>query len=243
MGRTNGGTALLELQSHSQLPPVPKRPRLAPVRTRGRKLQRHDAALGHWLVGSHSARQACSPFRSSPSNRAGVGTPRRLIGPRSPLAKTIRSGRSRRLGIEGRGSMARLSLPGHLRSSLLSGCLPARSGPGLTGDGSIPCDAGIPGPPYGLLPPIEKAPLCRCSPLQPHRGHGVVVLFLRGSLPPCSPSGRKGGLVFFETPMAAAADSRTLLRGARDLPPPASQTALPCGPRSSELPDELLTLF
>ena len=101
MGRTNGGTALLELQSHSQLPPVPRRPRLAPVRTRGRKLQRHDAALGHWLVGSHSARQACSPFRSSPSNRAGVGTPRRLTGPRSPVAKTTRGGRSRRLGIEG----------------------------------------------------------------------------------------------------------------------------------------------
>ena len=88
--------------------------------------------------------------------------------------------------------MARLSLPGHLQSSLLSGCHPARSGPGLTGDGSIPYGAGIPDPPYGLLPPIEKAPLCRCSPLQPHRGHGVVVLFLRGSLPPCPSSGRKG---------------------------------------------------
>ena len=120
---------------------------------------------------------------------------------------------------------------------------PRRTGPGLTGDGSIPYGAGIPDPPYDLLSPVEKAPLCRCSPLQPHRGHGVMVLFLRGSLPPCSPSGRKGGLVFFETPMAAAADSRTLLRGARDLPPPASQTALPCGPRPSELPDELLTLF
>ena len=50
------------------------------------------------------------------------------------------------------------------------------------------------------------------------------------------------GLAFSQAPMAAAADSRTLLRCVRDLPPTTSQTALPCGPRSSKLPGELLTL-
>jgi len=34
------------------------------------------------------------------------------------------------------------------------------------------------------LSPCEKAPLCRRSPSRPHRGHGKVVLLLRGSLPP-----------------------------------------------------------
>ena len=33
------------------------------------------------------------------------------------------------------------------------------------------------------------------------------------------------------------------LRSVRDLPPSPLRIALPCGPRSSELPDELLTLF
>ena len=122
---------------------------------------------------------------------------------------------------------------------------PNRAGASNPGDGSR---ASLsmrrrPWPPYALLPPCEKAPLRRRSPLRPRRGHGVEVLLLRGSLPPCSPSGRKGGWYSSKTPMAAAADSRTLLRSARDLPPSASKTALPCGPRSSELPDELLTLF
>jgi hypothetical protein len=43
------------------------------------------------------------------------------------------------------------------------------------------------------------------------------------------------GSVHFETPMAAAASSRTLLHSACDPPPPTSQTELPCGPRSSKL--------
>ena len=57
----------------------------------------------------------------------------------------------------------------------------------------VPYGAGIPDPPYDQLSPVEKAPLRRRSPLRPHRGHGVVVLLLRGSLPPCFPSGRGGG--------------------------------------------------
>jgi hypothetical protein len=118
-----------------------------------------------------------------------------------------------------------------------------RTGPSLTGDAIISYGAGISDPPYDLLPSVEKAPLCRRNLLRPHRGHGKAVLPFRGSLPPCSSAGSKGGWCSFETSMAAAADPRTLLRNARDLPPPASQTALPCGPRSLELPCELLALF
>ena len=97
-----------------------------------------------------------------------------------------------------------------------------RSGPGLTGYGSIPYGAGIPDPPHGLLSPVEKAPLCRRSPLRPLRGHGVVVLLFTRQPASLLPVWTWRGSVFFKTPMAAVADFRTLLRSVRDLPPSAS---------------------
>jgi hypothetical protein len=103
-----------------------------------------------------------------------------------------------------------------------------RAGATSTGDGNIPYHWDDP------LSPCEKAPRRRRSPMRPLLGHDAAVLFLRGSLPPCFSPGRFGGSVF-KTPMATAAVSRTLLLDIHDPPPSASRTALPCGPRSSEL--------
>jgi hypothetical protein len=71
---------------------------------------------------------------------------------------------------------------------------PNRAGASNPGDDSRPNFAmrRRPWPPYGLLPACEEAPRRRRRPLRPLLGHNAAVLFLRGSLPPCPSSGRKG---------------------------------------------------
>jgi hypothetical protein len=80
----------------------------------------------------------------------------------------------------------------------------------------------------------EKAPLCRRSPLRPHRGHYIMVLVLRGSMPPCS-SLKRVWLVARDCRWRRRQSPVPLLRNGRDLSPQPSKTALPCGPRSSKL--------
>ncbi len=79
--------------------------------------------------------------------------------------------------------MARLSRPGNLLPSLLPYFPTVRAGASNPGDdGRTNLAMRLwPWPPYDLLPPCEKAPFHRRSPLWPLRGHDGEVLFLLSS--------------------------------------------------------------
>jgi hypothetical protein len=100
---------------------------------------------------------------------------------------------------------------------------------------SVPYGAGIPDPPYDLLPPVEKAPLRRRSPLRPLRGHGAVVPLLARQPASLLLVWTDRGLVFSQAPMAAAADCRTLLSvyAICRLPPPRPRFLAALGLQSS----------
>ena len=119
---------------------------------------------------------------------------------------------------------------------------PRRTGPALVRRGVLPDPRSQQRLGYNDLGrPSKKLSQRWRSSLRPLLGHNAVIFFLRGtaSLAPFWTF----GVGVSQAPMAAAAASRTLRRSVRSAVAVTRLTVLPCGPRSSELPDELLTLF